>query len=106
MAHLEELPTNEALPGFIHTALTKSMFRSGRPRSSAEEFDDARINFSELALEEQPFAAGGAGQIYRGIYMKDIPIAAKATFQSLMTQSNAELEQEVRLSCATQVTQD
>lgn len=89
----EDMPS---LPGIVHALFTKSLFRSGRDRSSAEDFAAAQIAFSELNLEAKPFAAGSAGQVFRGTFNKGIhQVAAKATFDSMWNKSNEELEQEV-----------
>mmetsp|Transcript_30409 Transcript_30409/g.61903 ORF Transcript_30409/g.61903 Transcript_30409/m.61903 type:complete len:974 (+) Transcript_30409:172-3093(+) len=82
----------------VNTILTKSIFRSGSALPSpADEFNDSRIAFSKLCLEAKPFAAGSAGQVYRGTYNEETEVAAKATFDSMFNKSNEELEQEFKV---------
>ena len=47
--------------------------------------ESSELPFDDLDLDQLPFAAGGAGQVYRGVLRKSIQVVAKRTFAGKMT---------------------
>jgi len=80
LSHDANALSKAARPGKMQSS---SLFRNTSYEDEAKSFETCIFPFEDLTVEELPFAAGGAGQVYKGVLCfagKEIAVAAKRTF--------------------------